>query len=185
MTRLLVAACCVLVHLSASAQFFQRPPRAVKPPAGQCGNRQAAVCQMNIQTFNFGRGEMSSQAPAINGTNTISVTCTRGFDQEGRDVQVDFYLRAQPNDPSRSMRDSHLLYLRYYLYVDPSRLRFWGTGESGTSAFQGTLFLNDRNRVGTLPFVVYGRVDGGQGQSPPGQWLGAVVTQLEYQVACQ
>jgi len=184
MTRILVAACCVLVHLSASAQFFQRPPRA-KPPGGQCGNTQGAVCQINSQVFDFGRGQMSGDAPPINGHNTISVTCTRGRDQEDRDVQVDFYLNALPVEPARYMRDSQLLYLRYFMYVDPARTRYWGDGSAGTSNFPGTIFLDNRNTVGTLVFPIYGRVEGGQSQSPPGQWLGAVVTRLEYQVTCR
>jgi spore coat protein U-like protein len=184
MTRFLVAACCVLVHLSAEAQFFQRPIR-IKPPAGgNCGSRQGAVCQINAQVFNFGRGQMSAESPAINAHNTISVTCTRSPELEGVDVLVDFYLRALPNEPSRYMRDSHLLYLRYYMFVDAARTRHWGTGVGGTFAFEGTLQLNNRNRVGTLAFPVYGQVDGGQTNALPGQWLGATVTQLEYQVSC-
>src|SRR4029077_693442 len=140
---------------------------------------QGAVCQINAQVFNFGRGQMSSESPAINAENTISVTCTRSPDQEGRDIQVDSPLSAGPGEPSHHMRDSHLLYLRYYMFVEPTRTRHWGTGSGGaTYTFDGTLFLNDRNRVGTLPFRIYGQVDGGQGQSPPGQWLGALQAHL-------
>jgi len=184
MTRFLLAACCVLVHLSASAQFFQRPPR-LKPPAGNCGNRQGAVCQINAQVFNFGRGSMSEDSPAINAENTISVTCTRSPELESVDVLVDFYLGVRPGEPSHHMRDSSLRYLRYYLFVDPTRTRHWGTGSGGvTFTFPGTLQLNDRNRVGTLAYRIYGQVDGGQAQSPPGQWLGLLQTHLEYQVSC-
>ena len=128
---------------------------------------------------------MSAESPAINGHNTISVTCTRSPDLEGIDVQVDFYLRAFPAEPNRSMRDRNLLYLHYSMYVDAARTRYWGDGSShGTSAFQSTINLDNRNRVGTLAFPVYGKVGGGQQLAPPGQWLGAVVTQLEYQVTC-
>jgi spore coat protein U-like protein len=184
MTRFLVAACCVLVHLSASAQFFQRPIRVKPPPIGPCGNRQGAVCQINSQVFDFGRGQMSAESPAINGHGTVSVTCTRSPELESIDVLADFYLRALPNEPSRYMRDSHLLYLRYYMFVDAARTRHWGTGVGGTSAFEGRCQLSDRNRVCTLAYPVYGKVDGGQTNVLPGQWLGATVTQLEYQVTC-
>jgi len=62
-----------------------------------------------------------------------------------------------------------------------SPTRYWGDGESyGTATFQGTLLLNDRNRVGTLVHQIYGRVDGGQQPAPPGQWLGLVAVRLEY-----
>ena len=187
MTRFLLAACCVLVHLSASAQFFPRLPGRIKPPGGttSCGNRQGAVCQINAQVFDFGRGQMSPNAPAINAENTISVTCTRSPELESVDVQVDYYLRARPAEPSHHMRDSHLLYLRYYMFVEPTRTRHWGSGDNGaTFAFSGTLFLDNRNRVGTLAHRIYGQVDGGQPQSPPGQWLGLLQAHMEYQVSC-
>ncbi len=69
------------------------------------------------------------------------------------------------------------------MFVDPARTRYWGDGIShGTFTFQGTLFLDDRNRVGTLALLVYGRVDGGQSLTPPGQWLGLVVVRLDYDI---
>ena len=83
------------------------------------------------------------------------------------------------------MRDRQLEYLRYFMYVDSARTRYWGDGSSGTFNFPGTLFLDDRNTVGTVAFPIDGRVEGGQTQTPPGQWLGAVVTRLEYQVTCR
>jgi hypothetical protein len=72
------------------------------------------------------------------------------------------------------------------MLVDPARTRYWGDGISyGTFTFQGQLFLDDRNRVGTLAHVVYGRVDGAQTPpTPPGQWLGLVVVKLEYNPIC-
>lgn len=142
------------------------------------------MCQINSQVFDFGRGQMSPIAPAINGHNTVSVTCTRGRDVEGLDVQVDFYLNALPIEPNRFMRDRNLEYLRYHMYVDAGRTRTWGDGNAGTSNFPGTLHLDNRNPVGTLAFPVYGTVDGQQTQTPNGQWLGAVVMRLEYQVSC-
>jgi spore coat protein U-like protein len=182
MTRFLLAVCCALVHLSASAQFPR--PRAKPPAGGNCGNSQGAVCQINSQAFNFGRSPMTPATPAINGNNTISVTCIRGQDLSGADVQVDFHLRALPAEPNRFMRDRGLFYLRYFLFVDAARTRPWGDGVGATFTFDGTLNLNDRNPVGTLVFPIYGQVPGGQIETPPGQWLGAVVTNLEYQVSC-
>ena len=145
---------------------------------------QGAVCQINTQVFDFGRGQMSPNNPPINGHNTISVTCTRAVDAEGLEVQVDFYLSALPVEPNRFMRDRQLEYLRYYLYVDAARTRYWGDGYNGTQAFPGALFLDNRNKVGTLVFPVYGKVEGGQA-ALPGQWLGAVVTRLEYDTSCR
>jgi spore coat protein U-like protein len=188
MKRFVLAAGCALLQCSAWAQLPPQPQPQLrgdrlKPPAsGNCGNVQGAACQINTQVFDFGRGQMAPSAPAINGHNTISVVCTKG---EGvSDVQVDFYLSALPVEPNRFMRDRQLAYLRYYLYVDAARTRYWGDGSAGTFNFPGTLFLDDRNRVGTLAFPVYGKVEGGQ-VALPGQWLGAVVTRLEYQVTCR
>jgi spore coat protein U-like protein len=182
MTRFVLAACCALMAVTAWAQFI-RPPRAAKPPAIECPARPAE-CQINMQVFDFGRGQMTSNAQPINGTNTISVTCTRAA-RDGLSVQVDYNLQAIPPAPARQMRDNHLAYLAYDMYVDPARTRYWGDGYSqGTFTFQGTLFLDDRNRVGTLAHVVYGRVHGAQSLTPPGQWLGLVVGRLEYTAVC-
>ncbi|OAI51791.1 hypothetical protein AYO46_07285 [Betaproteobacteria bacterium SCGC AG-212-J23] len=143
-----------------------------------------AECQINAQVFDFGRGQMTPASPPINGTNTVSVTCTRA-PQNGLNVHVQYNLQAIPAEPSRQMRDSNLLYLRYGLFVDPARTRYWGDGYSyGTFTFQGELFLDDRNRVGTLAHVAYGRVDGAQPAAPPGQWLGLAGLRLEYLALC-
>jgi spore coat protein U-like protein len=137
-----------------------------------------------MQTFDFGRGPMTPNSPAINGTNTISVTCTRAS-LDGLNVTVDYNLQAIPPNPARQMRDNQLNFLRYDVFIDPARTKYWGDGFSfGTFTFQGTLFLDDRNRVGTLAHVVYGKIDGAQSLTPPGQWLGMVPGRLEYTAVC-
>jgi spore coat protein U-like protein len=177
MTRFMLVAC-TLLPFSAWAQ------QRAKPPPGECPSRPAE-CQINVQVFDFGRGQMSPSAPAINGHNTISVTCTRAPKTEGLDVDVTYELKALPAEPNRSMRDSHLGYLRYFMYVDPARTRYWGDGISyGTATFQGGLFLDDRNRVGTIVHQVYGKVDAGQ-TALAGQWLGLVAARLEYRLSCR
>lgn len=194
MTRLLIAVCCALLQLPAWAQLPPQPQPLrslrgdrAKPPAGgaSCGNARGAVCEINSQVFDFGRGQMHPAAPAINGQNAVSVTCTRGRELESVEVEVNFYLNALPIEPNRFMRDQHLAYLRYHMYVDAARTRTWGDGTGGTSNFYYTLNLDDRNRVGTKAFLVYGQVDGGQVETPNGQWLGAVLMRLEYQVTCR
>jgi spore coat protein U-like protein len=176
MTRFLLTLCCALLPLSAWAQ-------RAKPPPGECP-LTPAQCQVNAQVFNFGRHQMSETASAIDSNSTISVTCTR-VAQEGLSVTVEFELKGLPPDPARQMRDAiGGGYLRYLMFVDPARTRYWGDGSQGTSTFQGACFLDNRNRVCTIPFLLYGRVDGGQ-VALPGQWLGAVVSRLEYRfIAC-
>ena len=179
MTRFAVAACCALLPFTAWAQIVRKPG----PGLPDCPARPAE-CQINMQVFDFGRGQVTQTSPPINGTNTISVTCTRAA-RDGLDVEVIYNLQAIPPAPARQMRDNQLNFLRYDMFVDPARTRYWGDGIShGTFTFQGTLFLDDRNRVGTLAHVVYGRVDGAQQLTPPGQWLGLVVGRLEYNALC-
>jgi spore coat protein U-like protein len=183
MTRFVLAACCALLPLSAWAQFVRQPRAPSKPPALDCPV-QPAECQINAQTFDFGRGQMTPTSPAVNGTNTISVTCTRA-PRDGLNVQVTYNLKAVPAAPARQMRDNNLLFLGYDMYVDAARTRYWGDGYTyGTFTFQGVLTLDDRNRVGTLAHVVYGQVPGAQSPTPPGQWLGLVGLQLEYNAVC-
>jgi len=173
-TRCVLATCCALFALCAWAQ-------KAKPPS--CPPRPAE-CQINVQVFDFGRGQMSPTAPAITGHNTISVTCIRA-DQNNLRVDVQYDLQAIPAEQARQMRDINLGYLGYSLYVDPARTRYWGDGfSSGTFTFQGTLSLDDKNRVGTVVHQIYGRVDGGQ-VALPGQWLGLVAPRLEYRPECR
>jgi spore coat protein U-like protein len=177
MTRFVLAACCALLSLSAWAQ--QRG----KPPAISCPLRPAE-CVVNAPQFNFGRGEMTSTAPPIDGHATVSVTCTRA-PVSGLDVQVDFELKAMPPAPARQMRNRELHFLAYDMYLDPARTQFWGDGQTqGTFSLTGVLFLDDRNRVGTVAFPIYGRVHGSQPATLPGNWLGAVVTRADYTAVC-
>ena len=174
LTRFVLATCCALPAFSAWAQRAKPPSCPARP----------AECQINVQVFDFGRGQMSPAAPAINGHNTISITCTRA-NQDNLKVDVHYDLQAIPSEATRQMRDSNLGYLRYFMYVDAARTRYWGDGiSSGTFTFQGTLFLDDRNRVGTIVHQIYGKVDGGQ-LALPGQWLGLVAPRLEYRAECR
>jgi spore coat protein U-like protein len=138
-----------------------------------------------MPVFDFGRGEMSQIAPPINGTATVSVTCTRA-QRDGLEVDVRYELQALPAEPARQMRDQvGGFYLRYYMFVDPGRTRYWGDGVTyGSAVFQGEFNLNDRNRVGTLVHVVYGRVDGAQPLVPAGPYLGTVLGRLNYNPVC-
>jgi spore coat protein U-like protein len=127
---------------------------------------------------------MSATAPPVNSYATISVTCTRA-PVDGLNVQVDFELQALPAEPARQMRDQvGGFYLGYEMFVDSARTRYWGDGTQGTFTLAGTLVLDNRNRVGTLAFPIYGKVHGGQHPVPPGQWLGAVVTRVQYTPVC-
>ena len=178
MTRVLLAVCCALLPFAAWAQ-------RAKPP-GECP-AFPAQCQINAPVFNFGRAQMNSTAPPVYGNSTISVTCTRR-PQDGLRVDVQFELWGEIVDqPPRQMRDQiGGAYLAYDMYIDPARTRLWGSREIGAFPLAGGCFLDDRNRVCTIPFMLYGRVEGQQQTVPPGKFLGAVVSRLEYQfVNCQ
>jgi spore coat protein U-like protein len=175
-TRFVLAACGMALALSALAQPRKKPTQPCPP--------RPAECQINMQVFDFGRGQVTATSPPINGTNTLSVTCTRA-PVDGLTVDVEYDLQAIPPAPARQMRDHALNYLRYDMFVDAARTRYWGDGVShGTFTFQGSLVLDDRNRAATLAHLVYGRVDGAQPLTPPGHWLGLVVGRLQYTTTC-
>jgi spore coat protein U-like protein len=123
---------------------------------------------------------MNSNAPPIYGNSTISVTCAR-HPQDRLSVDVQFELKGLPPEAFRQMRDRvGGAYLAYDMYVDAARTRYWGDGTQGTEVFSGACLLDERNRVCTIPFVLYGKVHGQQQVIPPGPFLGAVVSRLEY-----
>jgi spore coat protein U-like protein len=125
---------------------------------------------------------MSQDAPPIHSNGTIAVTCTR-HPQDKLAVDVTFELKGVVvQEFPRQMRDIGATgtTLAYDMYIDPARTRLWGDGNQGTAFFEGTCFLDERNRVCTLPFLLYGTVFGGQSAIPPGQFTGAIVSRLEY-----
>jgi spore coat protein U-like protein len=130
---------------------------------------------------------MSSTSPSVDSIATISVTCTRAH-LDGLNVDVNLELQAQPPAPARQMRNQigggDASYLRYDMFLDSARTRYWGDGTQGTFPIINQLVLDDRNRVGTLAFPLYGRVDGGQSPIAPGHWLGAVIARLHYNPVC-
>jgi spore coat protein U-like protein len=178
MTRFVLAACCVLLPCCVSAAV---PVPRAKPPAGLDCPPFPVECQVNAPVFNFGRGEMTSASPPIYSQAVISVTCTRR--EAGYDVDVAFELHAIPPAPARQMRDREGRFLSFDMFVDSTRKQYWGDGSQGTRVFEGSLFLNDRNRVGTLVFPLYGQVNGAQ-YTEAGQYLGAVIARVAYEFAC-
>ena len=177
MTRFLLTASCALL-----------PGWGVAAQGGGSGCPTVpAQCQINAPVFNFGRHQMSSSAPPVQTNGTISVTCTR-HPQDRLSVQVLFDLKGvMVQIPPRSMRDQiGGAYLAYDMYIDAARTRIWGDGTQGSEFFTSRCLLDERNRVCTLPFVLYGRVNGAQSAIPPGPFLGAVVSRLEYRfTSCQ
>lgn len=177
MTRFVLAACCMAVALPAWAQRARPPDKCPTKPA---------ECRINAQVFDFGRGQMSPQAPAINAFGTISVTCNTSAqtERDRKEVQVTYLLKAVPAAPARQMRDNNLRYLAYDMYLDPARTRHWGDGLThGTFAIEGILILDKHNRAGTRVHQLYGKVHGGQ-TALPGQWLGLVGAALQFQAVC-
>ena len=188
MTRALLAACCALLTAWALVAEAQQLPRGRGPgsraPGG--GNPTCpafpATCQINAQVFNFGRHAMEVGSPPVLTTSTISVTCTR-HPQDRLEVTVNLELKALvPDAPPRYMRDGGGGYLAYDLYLDPARTRIFGDGTNGTFTISAGCLLDERNRVCTVAFPLYGKAQAVE-QPRPGQWLGAVVTRVEYSFA--
>ena len=176
MTRFLLLAHCALLPLAALAQRT--------PPSSRCPVI-AATCTASLPVFDFGRRPMNADAPAILGTNSVTVTCVRSQTAEGLKIDVDYVLKAVPAEPARSMRNNDGGYLRYFLFLDAGRTRHWGDGfQFGTFAIEDKLKLDDRNRTVTHTHVLYGTVDAYQ-IVQPGLQLGLVGARLEYQLACK
>jgi spore coat protein U-like protein len=173
MKRLQSAACCALLPLVTWAQS----PRPGPPSA--CPGRPAD-CQVSTPIYNFGRHEMTTTSSPIYSEGTVTVTCTRAAGQ-GFQVTVSYDLRGLPNDTGRVMRNTEFASLRYDLFVDAGRRRYWGDGSAGTSTISDTIDLNDNNRVVTHTHELYGTVEGQQ-SAEPGQWLGFVSARLEYTI---
>ena len=71
------------------------------------------------------------------------------------------------------------------MYVDPARTRYWGDGPATARSRSRALSSSTTGTESApSPILVYGRVDGGQTLTPPGQWLGLVVGRLEYNAIC-
>jgi len=123
---------------------------------------------------------MEEGSPPVLTTSTISVTCTR-HPQDRLEVNVDFVLKALvPDAPPRYMRDAvGGGYMAYDMYLDPARTRIFGDGTNGTFTVSGSCLLDERNRVCSFAYPLYGKAQAIE-QPRPGQWLGAVVTRVEY-----
>ena len=185
MMRVLIAVCCALLAAWALVAEAQQLPRGRGPgsraPGG--GNPTCpafpATCQINAPVFNFGRHTMAIGSPPVLTQGLISVTCTR-HPQDRLEVTVGLELKALvPDAPPRYMRDAGGGYLAYDLYLDPARTRLFGDGTNGTFTISNACLLDERNRVCTLAIPLFGKA---QAVEPPlpGQWLGAVVTRVEY-----
>lgn len=184
MTRFFLAACCVLLGawVALAAAQGTRADKGGKGGGGGDACILPANCQINAQVYNFGRAQMSQSAPPVHSNAAISVTCTRSA-VSGLSVDVPFELKGVVvQDFPRQMRDIGATgtTLAYDMYIDPARTRLWGDGTAGTFPLQGNCVLDDRNRVCTIPFLLYGTVFGGQPSTPSGQFFGAIVSRLEY-----
>ena len=187
MTRFLLTVCCALLAAWALVSLAQQLPQGrgpgSRPLKGGGGTCPAfpAQCNINAPTFNFGRSVMTSTTPPIYGNALISVTCTR-HPQDRLEVGVGFDLWAETvQEPPRQMRDAiGGAYLAYDIYIDPARTRPWGSAVTGQFPLQGACLLDERNRVCTIPFTLYGKVYGQQELVRPNPYLGAIVARLDY-----
>ena len=192
MTRFLLMAFCALLGVWVALAAAQQGTRGGRDPGGKGGGKggggggaacvRPAQCVINAPVFNFGRTTMDGNAPPVYSNASISVTCTRAA-VDGLRVDVAFELFGQiVNEPPRAMRDigDSGTTVAYDMYIDAARTRLWGSGYMGSFPLQGACFLDDRNRVCTIPFLLYGTVFGGQQSIPPGKFQGAIVSTLNY-----
>ena len=118
-----VLALALALVLDASAQY--RTPRQIASP-----RTSDESCRLNTRPLNFGSYEDGSLSAVLT-TATIDLIC-RGLGEAGRFATV----TAGPSSntgsyQTRSMRNGDS-YLRYQVYIDPSRILVWGDGTQGT-----------------------------------------------------
>ena len=184
MTRFLLTACCALLPCWAMAAV--PATRDGKKPGGGGATCPAfpVECQVNAPVFNFGRAEMSQTAPPVYSNATISVTCTR-HPQDG--YSVDVHLRAEGAAPRTGSPDARsdrrrLFEIRHVRRSGADALS-GATGSPGHVPVRGRL-LPRRQQQSRHPRLSALRQGGRRAALvPPGPFLGAVVSRVEYRFA--
>lgn len=133
-----------------------------------------ANCTISTAPLAFGAYDpiVANAAGALDGTGTVTTTCTNGSAATvtlGQGANAD--TGSTDAIPLRRMNDGGTNYLSYFLYSDSGRTTVFGNtdvtgkGETGTG--------------GTVNTTVYGRVTGGQNK-PAGNYTDTVVATVTF-----
>lgn len=128
-----------------------------------------ANCTVSANAVDFGTVDTLS-ASAVNGTGSVSVTCTNGT---GWTAAADIGAGSGATFATRRMTYSGNT-LNYTLYRDSGRTQVWGDGTGSTYTIANT------GSGSAQSFTVYGRVPGGQSSAPAGGYTDTVGVTITY-----
>ncbi|MGR2738491.1 Csu type fimbrial protein [Billgrantia sp. Q4P2] len=131
-----------------------------------------ASCTIGTTALAFGDYDPINPA-ALDGTGTVSVTCTQ-------DAPVAITLGQGNNPggtsteaaPERQLIDSNTNLLTYSLFSDAERTTEWTNDATGNVATTGTGAAEDH--------TVFGRIDGAQSTAPAGAYTDIVVATVTF-----
>lgn len=134
----------------------------------------AANCSISTAAVAFGAYDpiVTNASAALDGTGTVSVTCTDGASTtitlaQGANADVG----STDDAPVRRMNDGGTNYLAYLLYSDAGRTTVWGnTAPTGLAHTGSGLVTN---------LTVYGRTTGGQ-NVPAGSYSDTVIATITF-----
>ncbi|MCC6623145.1 MAG: spore coat U domain-containing protein [Deltaproteobacteria bacterium] len=134
----------------------------------------SANCTIATTALAFGEYDPVdvNAASGLDGTGTVSVTCTFGADvvielDEGANEDTG----SQPDAPLRRLTDGSDNYLSYALHSDAGRTAVWATGAAADVPHTGT--------GAQVPFTVYGRIAAGQ-NVPEGNYTDTVMATVTF-----
>jgi spore coat protein U-like protein len=134
-----------------------------------------ASCTINAATLDFGSNAGTAvAASAVNGSTTVSVTCTNGSPYS---IGMDNGAHVSANQ-RRMMSGSN--YLNYNLYVDSGHTNPWTTGSSNSACTTtGDCYLGTGS--GSAQTVnIYGQVPSVGSAPPPGAYTDTVTMTITY-----
>ena len=130
----------------------------------------SANCSVSTTPVAFGTVDATS-GQAVQGTGSISVTCTNGT---AWTASADAGAGSGADLVTRRMADGANL-LDYSLYTDSARTQLWGDGIEGVTA----LFSDTGSGVAQIK-TVYGLIQGGQTGAPAGEYVDTVQVTVTY-----
>ena len=133
-----------------------------------------ANCTISTSALAFGSYDpvVTNATTALNGTGTVTVTCTSGASTnvllgQGSNASVG----STDAVPIRRMTDGATHYLSYAIFQDTGRSTTWGNTNATSEAYTGT--------GSSSALTVYGKVDAGQ-NVPAGSYTDSVLATISF-----
>ncbi len=162
------------IAAGAAAAFFTATPALAdtKQTNLSVNASVSANCSISAGALNFGTNIDTLSASNVDGTATLSVTCTNGSSWS---AGASTGIGASATYASRRMtRVSGTETLAYTLYTDSGRSTVWGDGSGSTANLTGT------GTGSTQSVTIYGRIPSGQTSVPAGSYADTVSVTITY-----